>query len=198
MLLQQLGPCCAARHRKQPTLPPRIATDSTTTIIPDRHTRSIGFGAATQTRLLVERTKAEVAGTLLTAQLALKHGLACNTAGAAPAREVHASSECAQVGGAHTCTYRRHTTALTLTPWRGAARASGGTHHAFADAGSGFCILNDLAFTAAALLQQGAVSRVLILDLDVHQASALVKGRRAAPLPAAGSNARLPKHGAPA
>ena len=31
--------------------------------------------------MLVDRTKAEVAGTLLTAQLALKHGLACNTAG---------------------------------------------------------------------------------------------------------------------
>ena len=45
----------------------------------------------------------------------------------------------------------------------------GGTHHAFADAGSGFCILNDLAYTATVLLQQGAVQRVLILDLDVHQ-----------------------------
>lgn len=31
--------------------------------------------------MLVDRTKAEVAGTLLTAQLALTHGLACNTAG---------------------------------------------------------------------------------------------------------------------
>jgi hypothetical protein len=43
--------------------------------------RRIGFGAATRTQLLVDRTKAEVAGTLLTAQLALRHGLACNTAG---------------------------------------------------------------------------------------------------------------------
>lgn len=41
----------------------------------------IGFGAATRTPVLVDRTKAEVAGTLLTAQLALQHGLACNTAG---------------------------------------------------------------------------------------------------------------------
>ena len=46
---------------------------------------------------------------------------------------------------------------------------TGGTHHAFADAGSGFCILNDLAYTAAVLLKQGSVQRVLILDLDVHQ-----------------------------
>lgn len=66
-------------------------------------------------------------GTLLTARLALTHGLACNTAG--------------------------------------------GTHHAFPDAGCGFCILNDLAVTAAVLLGEGRVGRVLILDLDVHQAS---------------------------
>lgn len=46
-----------------------------------------------------------------------------------------------------------------------------GTHHAFPDAGSGFCILNDLAVTTEALLAVGSVSRVLILDLDVHQAS---------------------------
>ena len=43
----------------------------------------IGFGAATRTPVLVDRTKSEVAGTLLTAQLALQHGLACNTAGGA-------------------------------------------------------------------------------------------------------------------
>jgi hypothetical protein len=44
-----------------------------------------------------------------------------------------------------------------------------GRHHAFADAGSGFCILNDLAYTAHWLLAKGALQRVLILDLDVHQ-----------------------------
>ena len=44
-------------------------------------TRRIGFGAATASPVLIERTKAEVAGTLLTARLALEHGLACNTAG---------------------------------------------------------------------------------------------------------------------
>lgn len=67
------------------------------------------------------------AGTLLTAQLALEHGLACSTAG--------------------------------------------GTHHAQSAAGSGFCIINDLAITALLLrtaLPQRA-QRILILDLDVHQ-----------------------------
>lgn len=67
------------------------------------------------------------AGTLLTAQLALEHGLACNTAG--------------------------------------------GTHHAQHAAGSGFCIINDLAITARLLrsVMPQRVQRILILDLDVHQ-----------------------------
>eukprot|EP00898_Chlorokybus_atmophyticus_P000781 jgi/Chlat1/1703/Chrsp127S01935 len=84
--------------------------------------------------VLVERTLAEVgvtkemfkvAGTMLTAELAIERGLACNTAG--------------------------------------------GTHHAFRDYGSGFCIINDLAVTALSLLHRRRVERVLIVDLDVHQ-----------------------------
>ncbi|KAL3162654.1 hypothetical protein ABBQ38_008699 [Trebouxia sp. C0009 RCD-2024] len=43
--------------------------------------RRIGFGEVTRHADLIERTKAEVAGALLTAELALQHGLACNTAG---------------------------------------------------------------------------------------------------------------------
>jgi acetoin utilization deacetylase AcuC-like enzyme len=74
---------------------------------------------------LVTRTRTAVSGTLLTAQLALAHGLACNTAG--------------------------------------------GTHHAFADFGSGFCIFNDLAITARIIQQLGLAKKILIVDLDVHQ-----------------------------
>ncbi|MBD2106637.1 histone deacetylase [Nodosilinea sp. FACHB-13] len=74
---------------------------------------------------LVKRTCTAVGGTILTAKLALEHGLACNTAG--------------------------------------------GTHHAFPDYGSGFCIFNDLAIATRVLQAQGRVNRVLILDLDVHQ-----------------------------
>lgn len=74
---------------------------------------------------LVKRTCIAVGGTVLTARLALEHGLACNTAG--------------------------------------------GTHHAFPTYGSGFCIFNDLAIAARVLLQEGAVSKILIVDLDVHQ-----------------------------
>jgi hypothetical protein len=50
-----------------------------------------------------------------------------------------------------------------------ACNTAGGTHHAFPDGGSGFCILNDLAVTAEVLLRERLVARVLILDLDVHQ-----------------------------
>ena len=44
-----------------------------------------------------------------------------------------------------------------------------GTHHAFYDYGAGFCIINDLAITARYLLDSGAVKRLAVVDLDVHQ-----------------------------
>lgn len=50
-----------------------------------------------------------------------------------------------------------------------AMNIAGGTHHAFADRGEGFCCFNDQAVAANYLLQQGLVKRVLIVDLDVHQ-----------------------------
>ncbi|CAN5475635.1 histone deacetylase [soil metagenome] len=87
-----------------------------------RAMRRIGFPWSPA---LVNRTCTAVGGTVLTAQLALQHGVACNTAG--------------------------------------------GTHHAFRDFGSGFCIFNDLAVAARVLQQQGLAQRILIVDLDVHQ-----------------------------
>jgi acetoin utilization deacetylase AcuC-like enzyme len=74
---------------------------------------------------LATRARAASAGTVLTARLALGHGLACNTAG--------------------------------------------GSHHAFAAYGSGFCLFNDVAVAARVLLAEGLVERVLVVDLDVHQ-----------------------------
>ena len=74
---------------------------------------------------LANRTRIAIGGTILTAQLALEHGFACNTAG--------------------------------------------GTHHAFPDYGSGFCIFNDLAIAAKVLLATGKVAKILIIDCDVHQ-----------------------------
>jgi acetoin utilization deacetylase AcuC-like enzyme len=74
---------------------------------------------------VVTRSRAATAGTVLTARLALKHGLACNTAG--------------------------------------------GSHHAFAEHGAGFCVFNDVAVAARALLEEGRIERALVVDLDVHQ-----------------------------
>ncbi|TAE53533.1 MAG: histone deacetylase [Bacteroidetes bacterium] len=50
-----------------------------------------------------------------------------------------------------------------------AINAAGGTHHAFADRGEGFCIFNDIAIAASQLLAEGTFSRILVIDLDVHQ-----------------------------
>ena len=50
-----------------------------------------------------------------------------------------------------------------------ALNVAGGTHHAFADRGEGFCLLNDFAVAANYLLHTGRVTRILIADLDVHQ-----------------------------
>ena len=46
---------------------------------------------------------------------------------------------------------------------------AGGTHHAFADRGEGFCVLNDIAVAAAYLLHHRLARQVLVVDLDVHQ-----------------------------
>ena len=55
-----------------------------------------------------------------------------------------------------------------------AANLAGGTHHAGADKGSGYCVFNDVA-VAARLMQaewhraRRALLRVAVVDLDVHQ-----------------------------
>mgnify|MGYP001828129266 CR=1 FL=1 len=90
-----------------------------------RAQRRIGLPA---TGPLVRRTWLSVGGTVLTARLALRHGLACHLAG--------------------------------------------GTHHAFASAGSGFCIFNDVAVAARVLLEEGSLRRLMVIDLDVHQGDA--------------------------
>ncbi|MFN5775516.1 MAG: histone deacetylase, partial [Burkholderiaceae bacterium] len=59
------------------------------------------------------------------------------------------------------------------------ANLAGGTHHAYRDKGSGFCVFNDVA-VAACLMQaewsrglarspQERTLRVAVIDLDVHQ-----------------------------
>lgn len=50
-----------------------------------------------------------------------------------------------------------------------AMNVAGGTHHAFADHGEGFCCFNDQAVAANYLLNKGLARKILIVDLDVHQ-----------------------------
>lgn len=50
-----------------------------------------------------------------------------------------------------------------------AANLAGGSHHAFADHGEGYCAFNDLAVAVRALRQSGAARRIAVIDCDVHQ-----------------------------
>jgi len=50
-----------------------------------------------------------------------------------------------------------------------AVNLAGGTHHAHADRGEGFCVFNDAAIAARLMQAERRVSRVAIVDLDVHQ-----------------------------
>ncbi len=50
-----------------------------------------------------------------------------------------------------------------------AMNLSGGTHHAFADHGEGFCVFNDVAVAIRTLQRDAHIARAAIVDLDVHQ-----------------------------
>ncbi|NMB87135.1 MAG: histone deacetylase [Chloroflexi bacterium] len=50
-----------------------------------------------------------------------------------------------------------------------AGNLGGGTHHAMADQGRGFCVFNDLAIVSLYWLQNQIVRKIAIIDLDVHQ-----------------------------
>ncbi len=63
-----------------------------------------------------------------------------------------------------------------------AANLAGGTHHAYADKGSGFCVFNDAAVAARLMQAEHArtqrargMLRVAIVDLDVHQGNGTAK-----------------------
>ncbi len=69
----------------------------------------------------------------------------------------------------------RASTGATIAACRSALREgcgvslAGGTHHAFADHGSGFCVFNDSAVALKLLRAEGHINRALVIDLDVHQ-----------------------------
>ena len=69
----------------------------------------------------------------------------------------------------------RYSTGATIAACRSALNdgisinLGGGTHHAFCDHGQGYCWLNDSAIASRAMQAEGLVSKVLIIDCDVHQ-----------------------------
>jgi acetoin utilization deacetylase AcuC-like enzyme len=69
----------------------------------------------------------------------------------------------------------RRSTGATLMAARAAledgvgANLGGGTHHAFAHAGRGFCVFNDVVTATRELRAAGRIRRVLVVDVDVHQ-----------------------------
>lgn len=69
----------------------------------------------------------------------------------------------------------RRSTGATIAAGRAAlvdgisVNLAGGTHHAFADAGEGYCVFNDAAVAARTLQSEGLIRRACVLDLDVHQ-----------------------------
>ena len=50
-----------------------------------------------------------------------------------------------------------------------AAYLGGGTHHAFADFGQGYCVFNDSVVAARTMQAEHRIERAVILDCDVHQ-----------------------------
>lgn len=69
----------------------------------------------------------------------------------------------------------RRSTGATIAACRAAmiegtaVNLAGGTHHAHADRGEGFCVFNDAAVASRLMQAERRASRVAIVDLDVHQ-----------------------------
>ncbi len=72
------------------------------------------------------------------------------------------------------------TAAMLALEYGFAANTAGGSHHALANTGAGYCVFNDLAVAAVRLVEENVVARVAIVDCDVHQGdgtAALTAGR---------------------
>ena len=56
-----------------------------------------------------------------------------------------------------------------------ACNTAGGSHHAFANSGNGYCVFNDVAVAAKKLITEHHIKNILIFDLDVHQGDGTAK-----------------------
>lgn len=59
--------------------------------------------------------------------------------------------------------------ALAVEHKTGTMNLGGGFHHAFADHGEGFCLINDLAIAVRVLQKQRKIKKAVIIDCDLHQ-----------------------------
>jgi len=59
--------------------------------------------------------------------------------------------------------------AAAVHGWGVAVNLAGGTHHAYAGHGEGFCVFNDAAVAIRLLQHEGRIVRAAIIDCDVHQ-----------------------------
>jgi acetoin utilization deacetylase AcuC-like enzyme len=89
-----------------------------------------------------------------------------------------AEAEMRQIGlpwSTHLVERTRRSSGGTIDACRAALRdgcainLAGGTHHAYADHGAGYCVVNDSAVAVRVLQTAGMCRRVLIIDCDVHQ-----------------------------
>ncbi|RMH66199.1 MAG: histone deacetylase [Calditrichaeota bacterium] len=60
-------------------------------------------------------------------------------------------------------------TALALKKGGAVFNLGGGFHHAHADRGEGFCLINDVAIAIEKFRRKGRIRQVLVIDLDYHQ-----------------------------
>lgn len=75
-----------------------------------------------------------------------------------------------EVSLAHRLAYSGTILACREALARGAGlHIGGGSHHAFADHGEGFCVLNDIAGGILKMRSSGRIRRAAVIDLDVHQ-----------------------------
>ncbi len=152
--------------------------------LPPGHRFPMGKYARLRDRLLAERPELQLAqaAPASDAELALAHTPAYIAAVASGQLDARAQREIGFPWSAAMVERSRRSVGATVAAARVAQREgvaanlAGGTHHASAAAGSGYCVFNDIA-VAARLLQRDLVAgrggaqapRVAVIDLDVHQ-----------------------------
>ena len=162
----------------------------------EKEMRSIGFPWS---QGLVGRSRASAGGTLAATRALLEWHLpfAANIAGALAAQSpmhlcLGTSSSMPGMATYEAC-------GACSAVHDVASAAAGGTHHAFRDRGEGFCVFCDIAVAACAAMEEEGVERVLVIDLDVHQAwdgyGMLTRAPLVSAQPSRGSSVRMQGNG---